>query len=164
MSSRPSHPEGSAYIAALWEHPRLCLAIFGVQFLTQRGQQLYEAAGISAELQASLQTAAGHLATVPCQAPMASLLLQYWRDVASLHAWARIAPHTGWWKWLLEQRGKGVGFHHEIYTVSGAEAIYEVGARPIGPATFCPVEAVRSGEGRSRERLRRFTDAARDVQ
>jgi hypothetical protein len=99
------------------------------------------------------------LATVPCQTPAANLLLQYWRNSESLHAWARIAPHTGWWRWLLEHRGKGVGFHHEIYTVSAAEAIYEAGTLPIGPATFCALETVRSGEGRSRERLQRFADA-----
>jgi hypothetical protein len=37
----------SAYIAALWEHPNLCVALFGVQFLTSAGQQRYEAAGIT---------------------------------------------------------------------------------------------------------------------
>lgn len=59
----------------------------------------------------------------------------------------------------MEHRAKGVGFHHEMYTVSGAEAIYGVGTRPIGPATFCRLEPVRSGEGRSRCRLKRFGDA-----
>lgn len=161
MSPQANVPEDSAYVAALWEHPNLCVAIFGVQFLTAEGERLYEAAGISAELQASLQTAPGHLATVPCQTPTARLLLQYWADTASLHAWSRVAPHTRWWKWLLDQRGKGVGFHHEIYSVAAAEAIYEVGTRPIGPATFCDLQAVRSGEGRSKDRLKRFTDAAK---
>jgi heme-degrading monooxygenase HmoA len=159
MSAHPDAPVDSAYVAALWEHPDLCLAIFGIQILSAAGQRRYEASGIRAELEESLRTAAGLLATVPCQTPDAMLLLQYWRDSASLHAWARIAPHTGWWKWLVENRGKGVGFHHEIYNVAAGEAIYEAGARPIGPALFCQLEMVRSGEGRSRERLQRFADA-----
>ena len=37
----PEPPAGAgyqgAYIAHLWEHPNLCLALFGVQFLTPRG-------------------------------------------------------------------------------------------------------------------------------
>ncbi len=152
----PMPPQDSAYIAALWEHPRLCVAIFGIQLITGEGQRLYDASGISEEIQASLGAAPGHLCTVPCQTETARLLLQYWESAEALHAWSRVAPHTRWWKWLVDHRGKGVGFHHEIYTVSGAEAIYEVGTRPIGPATFCRLEAVRSGEGRSRERLKRF--------
>jgi len=163
-SSSPRPPQDSAYVAALWEHPTLCVAIFGVQLITGEGQRLYDDAGISNEMAASLQSAPGHLCTVPCQTMTVRLLLQYWESAEALHAWARVAPHTRWWKWLVEHRGKGIGFHHEIYTVSGAEAIYEMGTQPIGPATFCSLEAVRSGEGRSRERLKRFGQAAADSQ
>ncbi len=158
--SSQAHPPGSASVAALWEHPTLCVATFGVQLISDEGQRLYDVSGISEEVQESLRSAPGHLATVPCQTPTARLLPQYWESQAALHAWSRVAPHTRWWKWLMDHRVKGVGFHHEIYAVSGAEAIYEVGTHPIGPATFCRLEPVRSGEGRSRERLKRFGDAA----
>jgi hypothetical protein len=47
----------SAYIAAMWEHPSLCVALFGVQFHTPQGQQRYEAAGINEQMAQALETA-----------------------------------------------------------------------------------------------------------
>jgi hypothetical protein len=67
--------------------------------------------------------------------------------------------HTAWWKWLNEHKGKGVSFYHEIYQCKTAEAIFELGSTPVGPATFCEISAVKSGEGRSQERQQRFSEA-----
>jgi len=61
---------------------------------------------------------------------------------------------------LMDNRGKGIGFYHEIYQCKTAEAVFEVGTSPVGPATFCATSAVTGGEGRSQERQRRFQDAA----
>jgi hypothetical protein len=149
----------SAYIAALWEHPDLCFALFGIQFLTAEGKALYDASGIGEELRASLQHATGLLCSRFLMEPNSGVIVQYWRNYDNLHAWARIVPHTSWWKWLVENRGKGVGFYHEIYTLRGAEAIYEQGTQPVGPATFCSIEPVRSGEGRSRQRMEQYAAA-----
>lgn len=67
---------------------------------------------------------------------------------------SRAAPDSAYI--AADHRGKGVGFNHEVYTLRAAEAIYESGTQPVGPATFCRLEAVRSGEGRSRQRLDQF--------
>lgn len=48
------------------------------------------------------------------------------------------------------------GGRHEVCTLRRAEALYETGTQPAGPAIFCRLEAVRSGEGRSRQRLDQF--------
>jgi hypothetical protein len=84
----------------------------------------------------------------------------YWRSYEDLDRWARKLPHTRWWKWLVENAGQGVGFYHEIYQVKTAEAIYERGTVPVGPALFCSTETVKAGEGRSRDRQQRFADAS----
>jgi hypothetical protein len=68
-------------------------------------------------------------------------------------------PHTAWWKWLVENKGRGVGFYHEVYQVKAGEAIYESGTTPVGPAVFCSTEAVPSGNGQSRQRQQRFAGA-----
>jgi hypothetical protein len=154
--------QDQAYIAALWEHPRLCVSLFGVQFHTEEGEQHYNAAGISAELEQALAAAGpeGLLLVRPLMSPEGPVLMLYWRSYEDLDRWARKQPHTGWWRWLVENAGEGVGFYHEIYQAQTAEAIYEVGTRPVGPALFCTTQAVKSGEGRSRERQQRFADTA----
>ena len=86
----------SAYIAALWEQPRLCLAIFGVQFITDAGHRLYDESGIEPEIFAALEAAAagaGLLHARPLMSPEGPLLLQYWRSYADLDRWAR---QRGW--------------------------------------------------------------------
>ena len=50
-------PADSAYIAALWEHPGLCIALFGVQFHTPEGERRYAEAGINEELFPALEAA-----------------------------------------------------------------------------------------------------------
>jgi hypothetical protein len=151
----------SAYIAALWEHPTLCVAFFGVQFLTEEGRRVYEEAGIDQEMSTALDQARGEglLLNRPLMSPEGPLLMQYWRLYAELDRWARKQPHSRWWRWLLEHVGHGVGFYHEIYQARAAEAIYEPGTRPVGPALFSPILRVKGGEGHSQERQQQFIRA-----
>jgi hypothetical protein len=155
----PAH-EG-AYVAALWEHPRLCVAFFGAQFHTPEGAQLYGQSGIHEEMMPALAAAGaeGLLHNRLLTSPEGPLIMQYWRSYEDLDRWARKLPHMAWWRWLVEHRGQGVGFYHEIYQVSAAEAIYEAGTLPVGPAAFCPTEDVPSGQGRSKVRQERFAAA-----
>ena len=156
-------PRDSAYSAALWEHPALCIALFGIQLLSQEGRQLYEQSGIEPEMFDALEQAraVGLLLNRPLMSPEGPLLMQYWRTYDDLDRWARRQPHSRWWRWLMEHTGRGVGFYHEIYQVKAAEAIYEQGTRPVGPAMFTSLERTQGGEGHSRERQRRFLEAAR---
>lgn len=152
-------PADQAYIAALWEHPTLCLAFFGVQFHSRQGRQLYEEAGIHDEVMNSMEVAksAGILLyNRPMMTPEGPLLMQYWRSYEDLDRWARQLPHMRWWNWLSEHAGEGVGFYHEIYQVKTAEAVYEPGTRPVGPAQFCSVQVVKTAEGKSRQRQQQF--------
>ena len=158
----PEPPHDQAYIAALWEHPNLCVSLFGAQFHSQEGQRLYEAAGIQPEVERALEAARaeGLLFTRPLMSPEGPLLMLYWRSYEELDRWARKLPHSRWWGWLVENAGRGVGFYHEIYQVKTAEAIYERGTLPVGPALFCSTETVQAGEGRSRARQQRFAGAS----
>jgi Domain of unknown function (DUF4188) len=153
---------GSAYVAALWEHPALCIALFGVQLLTDEGRRSYEQAGIDQEMFQALEKARedGLLLNRPLMSPQGPVLLQYWRSYDDLDRWARKQPHSRWWRWLMEHHGSGIGFYHEIYQAKAAEAIYEEGTHPVGPALFSSLHPVKGGEGRSRERQRQFTELA----
>lgn len=158
-------PGDSAYVAALWEHPALCVALFGVQFHTEEGRRLYEQAGINDEMFQALENARGEgfLLNRPLMSPEGPVLLQYWRSYDDLDKWARKQPHSRWWRWLMEHP-KGVGFYHEIYQAKAAEAIYEEGTQPVGPALFSSLQRVQGGEGRSRDRQRRFTEVSRQAE
>jgi len=156
--------EAAAYVAALWEHPALCVALFGIQLRTEAGRALYESSGVHEEMLAALEQARQDGLLLDNRFLMAEegpLLLQYWRSYADMDAWARHAPHSRWWKWLVENRGSGVAVYHEIYQAKTAEAIYEAGMPPVGPARFCSTVPVSSGEGRSKDRQARFAEASR---
>lgn len=157
-------PTDNRYIAALWEHPLLCVAMFGVQFGSPEAARLYEEAGISSEMEAALQSAEGLLFMRSFEEGNGGTLLQYWRSYDDLDRWARTMPHTRWWRWLVEHRSQGLGFYHEIYQVKTAEAIYDPGTPPIGPASFCSCLPIHGGEGRSRLRQERFRDAQEALQ
>src|SRR5262249_1802855 len=92
-------PDESAYVAAVWEHPGLCVALFGVQFHTEDGRRLYEQAGINDELFLALENARGEglLLNRPLMSPEGPVLLQYWRSYDDLDKWARKQPHSRWW-------------------------------------------------------------------
>ncbi|HEY8447239.1 MAG TPA: DUF4188 domain-containing protein [Thermomicrobiales bacterium] len=151
-----------AYIAHLWEHPNLCVAIFGVQYLTPKGQQLFAESGIPEEMFPALEAAKaeGHLLTRRVLEEGGALLLQYWRSYEDMDRWARKVPHMKWWRWLLQHAGPDLSFYHEIYQVKTAEAIYEKGCIPVGPAAFSTTSPVAPGEGQSKERQQRFADVA----
>lgn len=151
-----------AYIAHLWEYPNLCVAIFGVQFLSEEGKRRYDAAGITEEMGPALAAASaeGHLLTRQLLEPNSGVLLQYWRCYDDLDRWARTLPHMRWWRWLLQNAGADLSFYHEIYQVKAAEAIFEKGCLPAGPAVFTTTSSVSSGEGRSKERQQRFAEQA----
>lgn len=154
-------PNDKTYIAHLWDYPDLTLAIFGLQVHKPEGFALYEAAGIPAQMDESLAKAPGLLCVRRFPEGSGGLQLQYWRSHEDLANYAHQYPHTTWWKWLVENRGKGFSFFHEIYQCKTAEAIYEVGSLPVGPATFCVNTPAESGQGRSVERQRRFSEAVK---
>jgi hypothetical protein len=156
-------PTDSAYVAALWEHPALCVAFFGVQFLSEEGRRLYQQSGIDREMAGALEAArsAGLLLNRPLMSPEGPLLMQYWESYEALDRWARQQPHARWWRWLLEHDGV-IGFYHEIYQAKAAEAIYERGTRPVGPALFSTLARVKAGEGHSRSRQQRFLESLAD--
>jgi len=156
----PPPPTDSAYVAHLWDHPQLTIATFGFQAQTPGGYALYEAAGIPQQMQEALAHAEGLLCVRFLPEGDGGMQLQYWRSHDDLARFARQMPHTAWWKWLSDHRGQGFSFYHEIYQCKTAEAIFEVGSLPVGPATFCATSAVTSGEGRSQNRQRRFAEAA----
>ncbi len=111
------------------------MGIFGAQFHTHQGARLYEEAGINEQLFAALAAAGeyGLLHVRPTQDETGSMVMVYWESDEALDRWARTQPHSLWWKWLVDHEGQGLGFYHEIYTVSGAEAVYSAGRRRSGP-------------------------------
>lgn len=156
----PAPPTESTYIAHLWEYPQLTIAIFGMQAHTPEAYAMYEAAGIREQMEAAVRQAEGFLCARICSEQADELHLHYWRSHDDLLRFAHQMPHTIWWKWLINNRGKGFSFYHEIYQCKTAEALFEIGTRPVGPATFCTTSAVASGEGRSQERQRLFAETA----
>jgi Domain of unknown function (DUF4188) len=152
-------PTDSAYIAHLWDHPQLTIAIFGLQANSPEAFAMYDAAGIPEQMEEALKGAEGLLGVRFFPEGNGRIQLQYWRSHADLSLFARHMPHTAWWKWLNENTGKGLSFYHEIYQCKTAEAVYEIGTLPVGPANFCETSAVVGGEGRSQERQRRFIEA-----
>jgi len=79
---------------------------------------------------------------------------QYWRDFASLEAWARSEPHRIWWREFLRNT-KGVGFWHEAYFMSGGmEAVYDDMVRDIGFLSFAPAQEARGSMFSARGRAR----------
>ena len=80
---------------------------------------------------------------------------QYWRDFASLEAWARSEPHRAWWQQFFRDSG-GTGFWHEAYFMRGGmEAVYDDMVKDIGFLRFAPVQAARgrmfSARGRAQQ-------------
>lgn len=159
----PEAPAGGydrASIAHLWEHPDLCIALFGVQFHTPEGQRRYEDSGINEEMAPALdaaQAAGPLLLNRPLMTDEGPVLMQYWRSYEDLDQWTRQLPHMRWWRWLLDNAGSDLSFYHEIYQVKAAEAIFEKGCWPVGPANFAATSTVAAGEGRSNDRQARFT-------
>lgn len=154
-----------AYIPALWEHPTLCIEIFGLQYLSPAGQKMYAEAGIQMEVVQSMQTARaeGLLGHRFLHAPDETVIIQYWRSYEDLDRWARTQPHVRWWRWLNEHNGTDLGFYHEIYQAKAAEAIYTAYARPIGAARIASLQPIPHGKGHSRDRQARFAEVAQSA-
>jgi hypothetical protein len=78
---------------------------------------------------------------------------QYWKDFASLEAWARSEPHRQWWKKFLSDPG-GTGFWHETYFIRGGfEAIYDDVGKPLGFMSFAPARPAKGAMFSARHRL-----------
>lgn len=85
--------------------------------------------------------------------PMHAGMRQYWKDFASLEAWARSEPHREWWKNFLRDSG-GTGFWHETYFVRGGfEAIYDDLPKPLGFLCFAPSSVATGPMFSARHRL-----------
>jgi hypothetical protein len=77
---------------------------------------------------------------------------QYWRDLPSLEAFTRSAPHSGWWREFARGAG-GTGFWHETYRrTGGIEGIY-IDMPPIGLAAFTQPRAPVGDFKTARQRL-----------
>jgi len=89
--------------------------------------------------------------------PMHLGMRQYWRDMDSLLAWSRSAPHREWWQRFLRDSG-GTGFWHETYFMKGGmEAIYDDLPKPIGMMHFAPVVSARGPMFGATHRVQRTT-------
>jgi hypothetical protein len=76
-------------------------------------------------------------------APMHVGMRWYWRDMASLEAWAKSEPHRTWWRNFLKD-SRGTGFWHETYHMRGGmEAIYDDVTEPVGFSRFMPMLPAR---------------------
>lgn len=85
--------------------------------------------------------------------PMNAGMRQYWRDFASLEAWARSEPHREWWQNFLRDSG-GTGFWHETYFIRGGfEAIYDDLPKPLGFLSFAPSRVATGPMFSARHRL-----------
>lgn len=100
-------PADSAYIAQLWDYPQLTIAIFGMQVHYPDAYAMYEAAGIPKQMEEALAKAEGLLCMRRFSEDNGGLQLQHWRSHEDLARFARQLPHTEWWKWLINNRGKG---------------------------------------------------------
>jgi hypothetical protein len=77
---------------------------------------------------------------------------QYWRDLPSLEAFTRSAPHADWWRDFARGAG-GSGFWHESYRrAGGMEGIY-IGMPPTGFGTFAPPRTPAGNFKTARQRL-----------
>jgi hypothetical protein len=77
---------------------------------------------------------------------------QYWRDLASLEAFTKTAPHSDWWRDFARGAG-GSGFWHEAYRrAGGMEGIY-IGMPPTGFGSFAQPRTPAGDFKTARQRL-----------
>lgn len=84
-------------------------------------------------------------------------VVQYWRDVDSVYAYATDPAHSHRPAWQAFNRrarsaGPAVGIWHETFEVARAESVY-VGMPPTGLAAATAVVDVRPGRHSARERI-----------
>jgi heme-degrading monooxygenase HmoA len=154
-----SNPAPSSQVARLWEHPQLCVALFGIQLRTDDANARYHASGIGAEMMQALEVAHEHglLHSRFLMSEAGPVIMQYWRSHDDLNRWSRQQPHARWWQWLRQNTDADLGVYHEIYQARTAEAIF-FNCHPVGPATFCTLETA-THDGRSSERQTQFERA-----
>jgi hypothetical protein len=77
---------------------------------------------------------------------------QYWRDLPSLEAFTRTAPHSDWWRDFARGAG-GSGFWHEAYRrTGGIEGLY-FDMPPMGLLAFADPRAPAGDFKTARQRL-----------
>jgi hypothetical protein len=77
---------------------------------------------------------------------------QYWRDLPSLEAFTRTAPHADWWR-DFASGAEGSGFWHETYSRQGGiEGLY-FDMPPLGLAAFAPPRGPAGDFKTARQRL-----------
>jgi hypothetical protein len=92
--------------------------------------------------------------------PMHVGMRQYWRDMASLLAFAQSQPHRTWWSNFLRDSG-GTGFWHETYLRQGGiESVYVDIPKPVGLLSFAPAQPARGPMFGAATRLGRDPGAA----
>ncbi|GAB7190541.1 DUF4188 domain-containing protein [Kineococcus sp. NUM-3379] len=108
----------------------------------------------------SRQPELGALHTVNALGPGGPFLVQYWKDAASLHAYAH-APdgqHVAAWRQfnaLARRAGDAVGIWHETFVVpAGHHESISVGMPPHGIAAAFGAVPVARGRERAGQRLR----------
>jgi hypothetical protein len=154
-----SNSSAPSQVARLWEHPQLCVALFGIQLRSDEARARYHASGIDTEMMRALETAHEHglLHTRLMMTEAGPVIMQYWRTHDDLHRWSHQQPHARWWQWLMQNTDADLGVYHEIYQARTAEAIY-FHCQPVGPAAFCTLEPANA-EGHSQQRQTRFEQA-----
>ena len=96
------------------------------------------------------------------QSDEGALVMVYWSSYADLDRWARRQPHSLWWKWLVDNEGRGVGFYHEIYQAKAAEAVLHRRRQAGRPGALLEPRADPLGQGlqpKTPAAVRRRTDA-----
>lgn len=99
--------------------------------------------------------------------PNGPLVVQYWRDVESLYAYASnpSATHRPAWAAFnkrARESGGAVGIWHETYRIAAAETMY--GDMPaIGLGAAVGSQPVTAGRQHARERLAESTRLARET-
>jgi hypothetical protein len=144
-------------------HPDLVVMLLGMRVRSLRGLRLLWRAGdwvrdAVASKPDGLLHARNNL--VYGWWPPHMMLIWYWRDKASLEAWTRSDPHSGWWAdYLRDPAGTGI-WHESFHMRGGMEAIYGEMEERVGFGTFLPMMPSRGSMG---SRLNRRASADLDA-
>ncbi len=140
----------------LSDHPDLVVIYLGMKVRTVGGLRTLMRFGpqINAAVAAKPDGLLLHENLYYSLVPPHAGMRQYWRDFASLEAWARSLPHQQWWKDFLRD-SRGTGFWHETYfRRGGIEAVYDDVRAPLGLSAFAPVVPAKGAMFSARRRAR----------
>ncbi|WP_448662679.1 monooxygenase family protein [Sphingomonas sp. CJ20] len=120
-------------------YPDLCVIVLGIRLRGLRGLRTLFGIGPGLSAVRGKNWPDGLLADEPLIFGWGHFgMRQYWRDLESLQAFTRSAPHAQWWSNFLK-RYNGAGFWHETYCRSGAmEAVYVDVGKAMGFGRFAP--------------------------